>query len=97
MVPYRFHFLGYSPAGIFSDSPSTIQLTPWGEMPRAFKSNVFLSSSQLMAFLGDPSLSVTYYLFRHVKTEFVVYLYFIEVSLFSHIEFVSKPQVVNTA
>lgn len=50
-----------------------------------------------MAFLGDPSLSVTYFLFRHVKTEFVVYLYFIEVSLFSHIEFVSKPQVVNTA
>lgn len=66
-------------------------------MPRAFKSNVFLSSSQLMAFLGDPVLSLTFYLFRHVKTECVVYLYFIEVNLFSHIEFVSKSQVVNTA
>lgn len=50
-----------------------------------------------MAFLGDPSLSVTYFLFRHVKTEFVVYLCLIEVSLFSHIEFVFKPQIVNTA
>lgn len=55
----------------------------------------FLSSSQLIVFLRDLGLSVTASQFRNVKTEFVVYLFFIEMSLHAHVEFVAKPHAVN--
>lgn len=81
--------------GVPLNPPVPLSSPPEGKRP-TIQIKRFLSSSQLMAFLGDQACQSPISYLGMLKTEFVVYLYFIEVSLFSH-EFVSKPQVVNTA